>query len=169
MGMDPGTRGSLSILHADMRVLMTRAFAPEMTQKALVEIVREGANLLTAYGSHACFIEKVGYIGGDGPKCPACGKKSGGDGGKGANTFGRVDGILRGAALALNLDLYEVSPMIWQARMECVSGGNKNVTKLRALELFPAEKITHATADGLLIAEYGRRRFFPDLDGIQGL
>jgi hypothetical protein len=36
--------------------------------------------------------------------------------------------------------------------------GDKNVSKRRAQELFPQLKVTHATADALLIAEYGRRQ-----------
>ena len=41
--------------------------------------------------------------------------------------------------------------------MSWLSKGDKNVTKSRAQELFPELKITHAIADALLIAEYGRR------------
>jgi hypothetical protein len=43
--------------------------------------------------------------------------------------------------------------------MGCLTGGDKNVSKNRALELFPevdeVKKITHATADALLIGKYG--------------
>jgi hypothetical protein len=35
--------------------------------------------------------------------------------------------------------------------------GDKNVSKRKAQELFPQLKITHATADALLLAEFGRR------------
>jgi hypothetical protein len=38
-----------------------------------------------------------------------------------------------------------------------MSKGDKNVTKRRAQQLFPQLKVTHAIADALLIAEYGRR------------
>jgi len=55
----------------------------------------------------------------------------------------------------------DVYPMMWQAKMECLTGGNKNVSKHRAQELFPGVRITHAVADALLIAEYGRRRQCP--------
>ncbi len=44
----------------------------------------------------------------------------------------------------------------WQKEMGCLTKGDKNVTKRRAQELFPTLKITHAIADALLIAEYGR-------------
>jgi len=38
----------------------------------------------------------------------------------------------------------------------CLSKGDKNVTKAKAQEQFPNIKVTHATADALLIALYGR-------------
>lgn len=144
MGIDPGVRGGLAVLKSNGFILRVQAFRPQMTQKELVAAVKSGVDALRQYGGDACFIEKVGYMPGDG--------------GKGANTFGRIDGLLRGAALAYGLDVRDVSPMLWQSRMNCLSGGNKNVTKRRAQELFPYEaKITHAIADALLIAEYGRR------------
>jgi hypothetical protein len=34
--------------------------------------------------------------------------------------------------------------------------GNKNITKQKAQELFPGIKVTHAIADALLIATYGK-------------
>jgi hypothetical protein len=36
--------------------------------------------------------------------------------------------------------------------------GDKNVSKRRAQELYPQLKITHSTADALLIATYGTRQ-----------
>ncbi len=81
-----------------------------------------------------------------------------GDGGQGAFTFGAVNGLLRGALLALGVRPRYVYPQAWQAAMECMSGGSKNVTKLRAKQLVPAEKVTHGSADALLIAEAERRR-----------
>jgi hypothetical protein len=38
-----------------------------------------------------------------------------------------------------------------------MSKGDKNVTKAKAQQLFTQLKITHATADALLIAEFARR------------
>jgi hypothetical protein len=59
--------------------------------------------------------------------------------------------------VAAGLPFELVSPAMWQRAMGCLSGGDKNVTKRKAQELFPDLYITHATADALLIAEYGRR------------
>lgn len=144
MGIDPGVRGGIAVLGGHGELLWVRGFNPKMTQKELVACVDLGVMLLLQKGGWECFIEKVGYMPGDG--------------GKGANTFGRVDGILRGTVLALKLEMHDVSPMIWQSKLGCVSGGNKNVTKNRAIQLFGQNgfKITHALADALLIAEFGR-------------
>jgi len=71
--------------------------------------------------------------------------------------FGQSYGFLRGILVALSIPFEEVTPQTWQKSMGCMSKGNKNVTKARAQQLFPGVKITHANADALLIAEYGRR------------
>jgi len=47
--------------------------------------------------------------------------------------------------------------------LECLTGGNKNVSKAKAKELFPGTKFTHTTADATLIAEFGRRRILEDI------
>lgn len=72
-------------------------------------------------------------------------------------TFGMGLGLLRMGLLARGVPFEEVTPPKWQAAMKCRTGGDKNVTKARAQELFPKLKITHATADALLIAEHCRR------------
>lgn len=71
--------------------------------------------------------------------------------------FGQSYGFLRGVLAGLNVRRSFVRPQVWQKALGCMSKGDKNVTKRRAQELFPSLKITHATADALLIAEYGRR------------
>jgi crossover junction endodeoxyribonuclease RuvC len=71
--------------------------------------------------------------------------------------FGVGYGGLRMALVAAGIPFDEATPGRWQAAMQCRSGGDKNVTKRRAQELFPHIKVTHALADALLLAEYGRR------------
>lgn len=146
LGVDPGVRGGLAVLDKDGMVLHVQPFRPEMTHKELVECVTKGVSVLVHNRGFECYIEKVGF------------KR--GDGGLGAFTFGQVSGILRGAVLALGPTLRDVAPMIWQSNLDCLSGGNKNVTKNKALQLFAGRgfTITHAIADALLIAEFGRRR-----------
>ena len=74
-----------------------------------------------------------------------------------AFTFGRGLGNLEAALQSLSIPLRWVRPQAWQKAMGCLTKGDKNVSKRRAQELFPTIKVTHAIADSLLIAEYGRR------------
>lgn len=76
---------------------------------------------------------------------------------KSAFTFGDSTGFLRGLLTAHEIPFEKVSPQKWQKAMGCMSAGDKNVTKQAAQRLFPREKITHANADALLLAEYCRR------------
>lgn len=145
MGVDPGTTGGIAVLAGDGAVLMVKGFKPGLKEREVCDILQSAITTLRGFSGTRCYFEKVGY------------KR--GDGGKGAFTFGDVNGFLRGALSMAHIDIKRVYPMMWQARMECLTGGNKNVSKNRAIELFPqVPKITHATADALLIAEYGRRQ-----------
>lgn len=71
--------------------------------------------------------------------------------------FGQGYGSLEMALTAAGIPFERVTPQKWQKSMGCLTKGDKNVSKRKAQELFPQLKITHATADALLIAEYGRR------------
>jgi len=74
-----------------------------------------------------------------------------------AGTFMGNYRALQMALTALEIPFDLVTPRKWQQAMSCLSGGDKNVTKRRAQQLFPGHKITHANADALLIAEFCRR------------
>jgi hypothetical protein len=148
MGVDPGVHGGIGVVDGAGRYVNCRALRPDMDREEVLEQVRDMLDSLRALGGNVVFLEKVGYMRGDG--------------GKGAFTFGRVVGWLEMALESLSAEVRYVQPAIWQARLNCLSGGNKNVTKARAVSLFgptmpPGESITHATADALLIAEYGRQ------------
>lgn len=71
--------------------------------------------------------------------------------------FGQGYGALEMALTAAGIPFERVTPQKWQKALGCLTKGDKNVSKRKAQELFPSLKITHATADALLIAEYGRR------------
>lgn len=142
VGIDPGsskTSGIAALSYAGV-VLMAEAFASDMTVTELTALFQRAL----AFNPHSVFLEKVGH------------KR--GDGARGSFTFG-------GAARGVEFMLYGmgvkpkyVHSTFWQARLECLSGGNKSVTLRRAKELFGDQvKVTHGIADALLIAEYGRR------------
>jgi len=71
--------------------------------------------------------------------------------------FGQHYGMLRGILAALGWRYILVRPQVWQKELGCLSHGDKRVTKGMAQRLFPGLRITHATADALLIAEWCRR------------
>lgn len=73
-------------------------------------------------------------------------------------TFGMGYGGLRMALIAAGIPFAEVTPRKWQGALSCLTGGDKNISKAKAQQLFPSLKITHAIADALLIAEWGRRQ-----------
>jgi hypothetical protein len=93
--------------------------------------------------SHACkaYIEQV-------HSSPQMGVKS-------AFTFGNGFGHLEMALTAAGIPFERVSPQKWQKSLGCRTGGDKNISKAKAQELFPSIKCTHAVADALLIARYG--------------
>ena len=134
LGIDPGLSGGIAFL------LDGDANAWKMP-----ETERDIFNLLANIREHISFayIEKVASH-------PKQGVVS-------VWKFGQNNGFLRGCLIALGIPFEAVAPGVWQKNMGCLSKGDKNVTKRRAQELFPTLKITHAIADALLIAEYGRR------------
>lgn len=73
-------------------------------------------------------------------------------------TFGKGYGGLRMALIAAAIPFREVQPRDWQKALGCLTGGDKNISKAKAQQLFPSLKITHATADALLLAEWLRRQ-----------
>ena len=72
--------------------------------------------------------------------------------------FGTSYGLLQGLLVAHGVRWQTVTPQTWQREMKCLTRGNKNITKAAAQQLWPGQKITHATADALLLAELCRRR-----------
>jgi hypothetical protein len=109
------------------------------TDRDLIDLIRDSINLFDARAT----LELV-------HSSPQMGVKS-------AFTFGEGYGRLQMALTALGVPYERVRPQAWQKAMGCLTKGDKNVSKRRAQELFPALKVTHAIADALLIAEFARR------------
>ncbi len=146
IGIDPGCKGGLALLTLSGEVTDTLSLTG-LKEREVAFVLDKWRHLNEARPE--VFIEKVGYIRGDGAG--------------GSFTFGAVFGLLRGIVLGLGLEPHYVYPMLWQSTMGCMSGGNKNVTKNMAIKLFPQyhaarpRGIIHDIADAILIAEYGRR------------
>jgi crossover junction endodeoxyribonuclease RuvC len=136
MGIDPGKTGGISFTDGNT---ITPYKMPQ-TERDISDIFEEHApNVLIAV------LEKVGAMPGQGVKSMF--------------TFGQNYGFLRGMLIAHKIPFEEIRPAEWQKKMQCMSKGDKNVTKSKAQQLFPEHKITHAIADAMLISEFCRRKF----------
>ena len=137
IGIDPGISGGIAAIGENGLVVIA---------KKMPETERDVCDFLSNFDSHSfAFIESVHAM-------PKQGVSS-------TFKFGRNYGFLRGVLIALQIPFQEVSPAVWQRKMECLSHGDKNITKARAQQLFPNVTVTHAVADALLIAEHGRREY----------
>lgn len=140
IGIDPGQSGGITLISNAVRA----SKMPE-TERDLWELLMGFRDLGELdCGDVKAYLEKVGPM-------PKQGVTS-------VWTFGQGYGALRMALVGLAIPFETVTPQKWQKALGCMSGGDKNVTKAKAQELFPAHKWTHATADSALIAEYGRRQ-----------
>ncbi len=134
LGVDPGVNGGLCVLGAGSSILHRAKFWPDMTRKDFLLVSQSAVNKLRAAGGVFAFLEKVGHIPGDGPQ--------------GSFTFGRVYGWCEMALTADGVYVRDVPPILWQTKLDCLTGGDKNVSKRRAQTLWPT---------AALIAEFGRR------------
>lgn len=135
LGIDPGVSGGFAVLSDDLSVVNVVAFE-KMTPTDIAITLRR-----TVF--HKAYLELVGSMPGQGVSSTF----------KFGVNYGWWQGVLHTSGISFD----RVVPLKWQNALQCRTKGDKNVSKRRAQELFPALKVTHATADALLIAEYGRR------------
>ena len=141
IGIDPGKSGGIAWIQ-DGKLCVEKM--PD-TIKDVWEMFRDIARECMTRGSGpACkaYLEQVHAMPGQG--VTSC------------FTFGNGFGHLEMALTASGIPFERITPQKWQKALGCSTGGDKNVSKRRAQELFPGTKFTHATADAALIAEYGR-------------
>lgn len=141
IGIDPGADGSAVLIRTDNSVDILRF--KKCTEKDIVDALFEWVDDGDLTHLTFCYLEKVHAM-------PKQGVSS-------TFKFGKSFGFLIGVLTALGIPYEFVTPNAWQKQLGCQSKGDKNVTKAKAQQLFPAEKIVHGNADALLIAEYGRR------------
>lgn len=143
IGIDPGAHGGIAVLSDDGSVVEV-AKMPTTPMDLL--------DFLSKYKDDSfCILERVGGMPGNG--------------GSAMFNFGKGYGHLQMALLALGIPTNDVTPNKWEKSFQLGSSGKygktewKNRLKAKAQQLFPSlgRKITLATCDALLIAEYGRR------------
>lgn len=144
MGVDPGGSGGVAVI-----------CGKEITIKSMPDTEQDVWNWIRGFQTVGLFatIEKVGgFIGKNQP-------------GSAMFKFGQSYGSLRMALIAASIPFEEVVPQTWQKGLSIPKKTDKesktqwkNRLKAKAQQLFPKEKITLATADAILIAEYCRRK-----------
>ena len=133
-GIDPGKQGGLAF--KDGNKVQAISFS-NLTQPEIAHKLRE-------FMPQKVYLEKVHSMPGQGVSS--------------VFKFGEGFGHLKGTLDALGIPYELVSPLKWQTNLGCRTGGDKNVSKTKAQQLFPqVPKITHYIADALLIMEYGCR------------
>jgi crossover junction endodeoxyribonuclease RuvC len=143
IGIDPGGSGGIAWYDGERaRVVKMPATLQDLLE--LVDNINIACHMNNSINSRCAYLEQV-------HSSPQMGVKS-------SFTFGNGFGHLEMALTAAGIPFVRVSPQKWQGALGCRTGGDKNVSKARAQELFPDLKPTHATADALLIMEYGRRQ-----------
>jgi crossover junction endodeoxyribonuclease RuvC len=143
IGVDPGANGGIAWITSDGKACVEKM--PDTLQDLweLVESIGFEAPDFTPYQIKA-YIEQVS-------SSPQMGVVS-------SFSFGRGYGNLEMALTAAGIPFERVRPQVWQKALGCMTKGDKNVSKRKAQELFPDRKITHATADALLIAHNGTKQ-----------
>jgi hypothetical protein len=141
IGIDPGKNGGIAWI-ADGKACVEKM--PETLQDLWELIVSISLNAGTGGIGVRAYLEQVA-------SSPQMGVKS-------AFSFGQGFGHLEMALTAAGIPFERVRPQVWQKALGCMTGGDKNITKRKAQEMFPGIKVTHATADALLIAYYGSKQ-----------
>jgi Holliday junction resolvasome RuvABC endonuclease subunit len=141
IGIDPGANGGIAWI-TDGKPCVEKM--PDTLQDLWELLVSISMNAEVGGTRIHAYIEQVS-------SSPQMGVKS-------AFTFGNGFGHLEMALTAAGIPFERVRPQVWQKAMGCMTRGDKNVSKRKAQELFPSIKVTHATADALLIASYGAKQ-----------
>lgn len=141
MGIDPGKNGA--VVWSGYGVLCVHRMPP--TEGDCVELIRSATASCAAGEKRVCYLEKVGgFI------------KSKSAPGSAMFNFGHGRGVLVGALMAMGWRLIEVTPQKWQGWLGVGKvAGDKHKLKAEAQRRFPAEVVTLANADALLIFDYG--------------
>jgi crossover junction endodeoxyribonuclease RuvC len=146
VGIDPGNSGAISFITSPDKPEKMLYYKLDNTERDIWFFIEE---LKLNYSPLFAYIEEVHSMPDQGIV--------------GAFTFGKNYGFLIGLLTALKIPYEFVTPQKWKKEMRCIAPKGstkvqkKNIDKAAAQRLFPDIKITHANADALLIAEYGRR------------
>jgi hypothetical protein len=148
IGIDPGAGGGIGVVIPGSSfgdTVMDVDYKRSMTKMPATEADLVSFFQTAAKHDPAVFMEKVHAMPGNGVVSMF--------------SFGENNGSIKTALAAAGLleRVVFIRPQEWQKSLGCLTKGDKKVSKKAAETMFPNLTITHATADALLIAEYGRR------------
>ena len=138
LGVDPGLSGGFGLVPQWGDPSAAIAFKQQQTERDIADFFETWADSIIF-----AMIEKVHSM-------PKQGVAS-------SFKFGMSYGFLRGLLIGFKIPFEEVTPQRWQKRLQCFTHGDKRISKARAQQMWPELKITHSTADALLISEYCRQ------------
>lgn len=150
IGVDPGEHGGLAVLN-NLGDVISVDKMPETPLDIYCYFADTKSNAERDGKGIVVYLEDVGK-GRPGQSSSATAK------------FARHNGHLEMALLALELKTIKATPQKWIKEYQLGKSSDytktewKNRLKAKAQQLFPKEKVTLATADALLIAEYGRNQ-----------
>jgi len=146
IGIDPGVNGGIAWQHERGDSVTVHAVKMPDSLRDLSDLL---ASLVETDNLKSCALEKVASRTGQGVRS--------------IFTFGYQYGIVRASVVCHKIPLELVSAQRWQKPFGLIFPATvkrtqkKNQHKAKAQELFPHLKVTHATADALLICDYWRR------------
>lgn len=140
VGIDPGKMGAATIVLVNDGSIVDVLEYAKHTEREIADSLLEYIPTIKK-----AMIERVSAFPGQGVKS--------------VFSFGTNFGFWIGVLVSLKIPYELVSPVKWQRSLGCLTKGDKNITKAHAQRLYPHYKITHANADSILIAEYGRRMY----------
>lgn len=141
VGVDPGTEGALTVL--DDECVHDIVFFKTVTESDIVEYLHDLRRACN--GRFFGVLEEVHSMPGQG----VCSTFK----------FGKAYGFIRGVLLTVGVPFDDATPQKWQRELKCLTGGDKNISKAKAQQLFPGVKVTNKTADSVCIAEYAKRLY----------
>jgi len=150
IGIDPGLTGAVAVLDNGVVRFHDAPVAVVGKRRVLVPVMMAGILRLETAGlaTTTAVLEAVHSM-------PRQGVAS-------AFSFGKGVGIWVGILAALGVPYTEVAPQTWKRVMMRDMGKDKDASRLRAMQLFPAaaselaRKGDHGRAEALLLAFYGK-------------
>ena len=143
VGIDPGLNGGICCQDVASGDILRLVKIPEQNSpRELVETFRG----MALFGTVALALyERV-------RSSPQMGVSS-------AFTFARGVGQIEGCLAAMDWPIEDILPQKWQKAIGCLTKGDKNISKAKAMALFPKTKVFHWNADAILICEMARRTY----------